>query len=44
MREKSIELLNRAVADELTAIHQYMYLVLQSMEHSTANAGGVAKD
>lgn len=25
MREKSIELLNRAVADELTAIHQYMY-------------------
>jgi bacterioferritin len=25
MREKSIELLNRAVADELSAIHQYMY-------------------
>lgn len=25
MYEKSIELLNRAVADELTAIHQYMY-------------------
>jgi bacterioferritin len=25
MHEKSIELLNRAVADELTAIHQYMY-------------------
>jgi bacterioferritin len=25
MREKSIELLNKAVADELTAIHQYMY-------------------
>lgn len=25
MREKSIELLNRAVADELLAIHQYMY-------------------
>jgi bacterioferritin len=25
MREKSIELLTRAVADELTAIHQYMY-------------------
>ncbi len=24
-REKSIELLNRAVADELTAVHQYMY-------------------
>jgi bacterioferritin len=23
--EKSIELLNRAVADELTAVHQYMY-------------------
>jgi bacterioferritin len=25
MREKSIELLNKAVADELTAIHQYLY-------------------
>ena len=25
MREKSIELLNRAVADELAAVHQYMY-------------------
>lgn len=25
MKEKSIELLNKAVADELTAIHQYMY-------------------
>ena len=25
MRDKSIELLNRAVADELTAVHQYMY-------------------
>lgn len=25
MYEKSIELLNRAVADELTAVHQYMY-------------------
>lgn len=25
MHEKSVELLNRAVADELTAIHQYMY-------------------
>ena len=25
IREKSIELLNRAVADELTAVHQYMY-------------------
>ncbi len=24
-REKSIELLNRAIAEELTAIHQYMY-------------------
>ena len=23
--EKSIELLNRAVADELSAVHQYMY-------------------
>jgi bacterioferritin len=26
MKEKSIELLNKAVADELTAVHQYMYL------------------
>lgn len=25
MHEKSIELLNRAVADEITALHQYMY-------------------
>lgn len=25
MHEKSIELLNRAVRDELTAVHQYMY-------------------
>ena len=25
MKEKSIELLNRAVADELTAVHQYMF-------------------
>jgi bacterioferritin len=25
MHEKSIELLNQAVADELTAVHQYMY-------------------
>jgi bacterioferritin len=25
MKEKSIELLNKAVTDELTAVHQYMY-------------------
>ncbi|HOD94185.1 MAG TPA: bacterioferritin [Candidatus Hydrogenedentes bacterium] len=25
MHEKSIDLLNRAIADELTAVHQYMY-------------------
>lgn len=25
MKEKSIELLNRAIADELAAVHQYMY-------------------
>lgn len=25
MKEKSIELLNKAVAEELTAVHQYMY-------------------
>ena len=25
MHEKSIELLNRAIADELSAVHQYMY-------------------
>ncbi len=25
MKKKSIELLNKAVADELTAVHQYMY-------------------
>ncbi|MCF8226891.1 MAG: bacterioferritin [Bacteroidales bacterium] len=25
MKEKSIELLNRAIGDELTAVHQYMY-------------------
>jgi bacterioferritin len=26
MHDKSIELLNRALADELTAVHQYMYI------------------
>ena len=26
MKEKSIELLNKAIADELSAVHQYMYL------------------
>jgi bacterioferritin len=25
MYEKSIELLNKAVADEMSAVHQYMY-------------------
>ena len=25
MHEKSIDLLNKAVADEITALHQYMY-------------------
>ncbi|HPY82662.1 MAG TPA: ferritin-like domain-containing protein, partial [Bacteroidales bacterium] len=25
MKEKSIELLNKAIADELAAVHQYMY-------------------
>ncbi len=25
MREKSIELLNKAIADEMSAVHQYMY-------------------
>ena len=25
MHEKSVELLNRALADELSAVHQYMY-------------------
>ncbi|MBR9977179.1 MAG: bacterioferritin [Bacteroidetes bacterium] len=29
MHEKSIELLNRAVADELLAVHQYMYFHFQ---------------
>lgn len=29
MREKSIELLNKAVADELSAVHQYMYFHFQ---------------
>ena len=32
IREKSIELLNRAVADELTAVHQYMYFHFRSEE------------
>ncbi len=45
-REKSIELLNRAVAEELTAVHQYMYFhfhcedmgydLLASLFHRTA--------
>jgi len=30
MKEKSIELLNKAVADELTAVHQYMYFHFHS--------------
>ena len=25
MKEKSIELMNKAIADELSAVHQYMY-------------------
>ena len=25
MKQKSIDLLNKAVADELSAVHQYMY-------------------
>lgn len=29
MHEKSIELLNKAIADELTAVHQYMYIHFQ---------------
>lgn len=29
MHEKSIELLNKAVADELSAVHQYMYFHFQ---------------
>lgn len=29
MHEKSIDLLNRAVADELSAVHQYMYFHFQ---------------
>ena len=29
MKEKSIELLNKAVADELSAVHQYMYFHFQ---------------
>jgi bacterioferritin len=30
MREKSIELLNKAVADEMSAVHQYMYFHFHS--------------
>ncbi len=30
MHEKSIELLNKAVADELSAVHQYMYFHFHS--------------
>ncbi|MFH0733518.1 MAG: ferritin-like domain-containing protein [bacterium] len=29
MKEKSIELLNKAIADELSAVHQYMYFHFQ---------------
>lgn len=29
MHEKSIELLNKSIADELTAVHQYMYFHFQ---------------
>ncbi|MBU1949446.1 MAG: bacterioferritin, partial [Candidatus Eisenbacteria bacterium] len=29
LHEQSVELLNKAVADELTAVHQYMYFHFQ---------------
>ena len=33
MYEKSIELLNKAVADELHAVHQYMYFHFHCDDH-----------
>jgi bacterioferritin len=45
MYEKSIELLNKAVADELSAIHQYMYFHLGAAtlnyEHQAAAAKAI---
>ena len=43
MHEKSVELLNKAVADELTAIHQYMYFHLHCEDQGYDLLAGLFK-
>ena len=43
MKEKSIELLNRAVADELAAVHQYMYFHFHCDDHGYDLLAGLFK-
>ena len=42
-KEKSIELLNKAVADELLAVHQYMYFHIRSDDLGSALLFGLFK-
>ena len=41
MHEKSIELLNKAVADELSAVHQYMYFHFHCEDQGYDLLGGL---
>jgi bacterioferritin len=43
MKEKSIELLNKAVADELSAVHQYMYFHFQCDDQGYELLAGLFK-
>ena len=43
MKEKSIELLNKAVADELSAVHQYMYFHFHCDDQSYDLLAGLFK-
>lgn len=43
MHEKSIELLNKAVADELSAVHQYMYFHFHSDDQGYDLLAGLFK-
>jgi bacterioferritin len=42
-RERSIELLNKAVADELAAVHQYMYFHFHLDDQGFASLAGLFK-
>jgi len=43
MHEKSIEILNAAVADELTAVHQYMYFHFHASDQGYRPLGNMFK-